>query len=169
MAENGTHSIFRLTSGSPLHTETAVSDKIEFDDDAAVPDSKGHVVSIRSVMQMIDNDNPTPGAQDAPGSQDVGNAPDVIEIKGYFDETGGATTSIGNIRTWMRNAKKIKTLYPHGRFGFRSDSRSEFNVTPTTAGGYQLIYFDVEDVLEFAQPKFTIRLKFVGDKTLLGA
>ena len=169
MAENGTHSIFRLTSGSPLHTETAVSDKIEFDDDAAVPDSKGHVVSIRSVLQMIDNDNPTPGAQDAPGSQDVGNAPDVIEIKGYFDETGGATTSIGNIRTWMRNAKKIKTLYPHGRFGFRSDSRSEFDVTPTTAGGYQLIYFDVEDVLEFAQPKFTIRLKFVGDKTLLGA
>lgn len=167
MAINGDHSIFRLNSGG-ITTETATSDKVEFDGTAAVPDARSHITSIRIVQQMIDNDNPIPGSQDAPGSQDVGNAPDLLEIKGYFDETGGQSLAVNSFMVWMRNAKKTKTLYPHGGFGFRSNKRDEYNVTPTSAGGYQLLRFEIEDVLEFSQPKFTILMKFVGDKTLLG-
>ena len=168
MVTNGTHSIFRLTSAAPLHIEDNVSDKVEFDGDAVVPDSKGRIISIKPIMRMIDNDNPVPGSQDAPGSQDVGNAPDFIEIRGYFDEATGKSLGPTSLRNWMRNPKKIKTLYPHGRFGFRSNVRDEWNVTPDTTGGYQLIYFDLDDTVELNQPKFLIRLKFVADKTLLG-
>lgn len=168
MAINGTHSIFRLTNNT-LTTETQVSDKVEFDGDAAVPDGKSKIISIRPIMQMIDNDNPVPGSEDAPGSQDVGNAPAYIEIKGYFDETGGQALGPTTFRNWMRNAKKVKTHYPYGRFGFRSNDRDEFDAVCDSTGGYQLVHFEMEDVVDVSQPKFMARLKFVGDFTLLGA
>lgn len=167
MAINGTHSIFRLTTIG-ISTETATSDKVEFDDDATVPDGRSHITSIRPVFQMIDNDNPVPGSTDSPGSQDVGNAPMFLELEGYFEESGGQSFAVTSLENWMTNAKKIKTDYPFGRFGFRSDERDEFNVTPDSTGGYQLVYFEMRDIQDIPQPKFIIRLKFSGDFTLLG-
>lgn len=164
----GEHAIFRLTNGVST-TEAAVSDKVEFGDGAIVPDNKGRITSIRRVYQSIGTDNPNPGSQNSPNSQDTGNAPFVIEIRGHFDESQGATTSITNITNWEENPKVVKTLYPKGRFGFRSNLRPEMNVTPVATGGYRLDYVEMTHPIETPRTEFIIRLKFVGDMTIRGA
>lgn len=162
MAVNGQHSIFRVTTAGQTET-TLVTDKIEFDDDNAVPDARSFIISIKPIFQAINTDNPNPGSQNMPNSQDTGNAPVIIELKGYFDENAGVAGGIKKFRTWMTGAKVIKTLYPKGRFGFRSDDRTEYNVAPSTTSGYQLVHFELEDVGEFNLIPFVCRLKFVGD------
>jgi len=163
----GIHAIFRLTTGGN-NTEALVSDKIEFNGDAVVPDSRAFLDSIRPVYQAVNTDTPNPGSQNSPNSQDTGNVPFILELKGHFDETGGTTLGINTLNNWSENPKVIKTLYPKGRFGFRSDERDEYNVTPVASGGYQLTFIDMIDVLEFSRIEFTLRLKFVGDMNIRG-
>lgn len=164
----GQHAIFRLTNGVST-TEASVSDKIEFGTGALVPDSKGQITSIMPVYQAIGTDNPNPGSQDSPNSQDSGNAPFTIEIRGHFDESAGATSSITNITNWTENPKVIKTLYPKGRFGWRSDERPEYDVVPVATGGYKLDFVQIIDPVESPRIEFIIRLKFVGVMSIRGA
>jgi len=163
MAVNGKHCIFRLTDGTNT-TETSVSDKIEFDNDNAVPDARAHIISIKPTMQAINTDNPNPGSQASPNSQDTGNAPIMLELKGYFDENAGVAAGIETVKDWMNAAKVIKTLYPKGRFGFRSSDRAEWNIVPVATSGYQIVHFELEDVVEYNIIPFIIRLKHVGAK-----
>jgi hypothetical protein len=163
MAVNGTHAIIRYTSGGQTET-TILTDKIEFDDDNLVPDARSHIKSIRPIMSVINTDNANPGSLDSPNSQDTGRAPTFVEIKGYFDEKDGTAAGIESLKDWMNEPNVIKTLYPKGRFGFRSNDRSEWNMVPTADGGYQITHFEIEDIVEFNNPQFIIRLKYVGDK-----
>jgi hypothetical protein len=168
MAVNGDHSIFRMTTAGD-NTETLIlTDKIEFDGDHVVPDARSHITSIKPRMGAINTDNPNPGSQDSPNSQDTGNAPTLIQIDGYFYEDSGTAQGIAKFRDWMRNVKVVKTDYPKGRFGFRSDSRPEFNVTPTSTSGYQLMSFEIDDIVEWNKQFFTVVLKHVGDASALG-
>lgn len=163
MAVNGGASIFRLSSAGN-NTETLVSDKIEFGGDAMIPDAKWFLTSVRPVYTAINTDNPNPGSTKSPNSQDTGNAPFMLELKGYFDESSSTTLGISTfIVNWIQNRKVVKTHYPKGRFGFRSDDRPEFNVTPDSTGGYQFVSFDAVDPIEEPKTRFTILLKFVGD------
>lgn len=162
MTIEGTHSIFRVTTVGQTET-TLTIDKIEFDDDNNTPDARSFIVSIKPIMQAINTDNPNPGSRNMPNSQDTGNAPIMLELKGYFDENAGVAGGIALFRSWMTGAKVIKTLYPKGRFGFRSDDRGEFDIAPSTTSGYQLVHFELEDVVEYNIIPFVCRLKFVGD------
>lgn len=165
MAINGKHSIFRVSSSGQTET-TVATDKIEFDDNNIVPDARSHIISIRPIHQVVNTDNPNPGSQNLPNSQDTGNAPIIVEIKGYFDENAGVAGAILKLREWVTGKKVVKTTFPKGRFGFRSDDRTEWNAVPITTGGYHLVHFELEDVVEFNIIPFVIRLKFVGSPTL---
>lgn len=167
MAIDGNVSIFRLTSGG--QTETLVSDKVEFDNDNAVPDSSAHVISAKHSMGIIDTKNPNPGSQDAPSGPDSGNRNPTVELRGYFDEKSGDTLAITSLVNWLRSAKVIKTLYPKGRFGYRNNVRDEFDVVPTTLGGYKITAFETDERYEYLGiVPFFIQLTFYGDHTLLG-
>ena len=168
MAINGAHSIFRLTI-APSNTETLVTDKIEFDGTATEPDNKGRITSIRVVTAVISTENQNPGSQDSANSQDTGKTPLILEIHGFFDESvSGKADGIARLRDWWREAKKIKTLYPKGRFGFRSDGRPEYNLTPDATTGYILLAVDITDTVSVSKPDFIIHLKHDGDVQKLG-
>lgn len=164
MAVAGTHSIFKLDATKT--TETAATDKIEFDGTAATPDARSHLTSIRPILNAINTDNPNPGSQDFPNSQDTGNAPFILELEGYFDESGGTALGIDKFRTWLMSSRVLKSNYPKGVFGFRSDTRPEFDIVPTTLGGYQVIHFELKDTLEYSTIPFMCRLKYVGEVSL---
>jgi len=167
MAINGTHAIFRLTTGSPS-TETGTTDKIEFNGTPVVPDARGFLDSIRPVYQAIDTQLPNPGSQDSPTLPDTGNAPFILELKGHFDEGTGTAGGINTLSTWSQEPKVIKTLYPKGRFGFRSDERNEYDLTPVPTSGYHLTSIDILDPLESPRIDFVIRLTHEGDLSLRG-
>lgn len=167
MAVNGAHSIFRLTTGLAVN-EDQTPDKIEFDGTATSPDSKGHINRVRIPATITDTENPNPGSQNSANSQDTGKPPLIIEFHGFFDETAGRSDGIALLRDWWREAKKIKTLYPKGRFGIRSDSRPEFNLTPTSTTGYLLVSVEIDDRVGISKPDFIIRLKHDGDVQSLG-
>ena len=169
MAINGEHSIFRLTSAG-LNTETLVSDKIEFDGNAVVPDAKSSITDIKPIYNAVKTENPNPGSQDSSSGQDTGNAPFTIEITGFIDRSSGTALGISSIfRPWMRQAKVIKTHYPKGRFGFRSTQFPEFNVTPGATGGFKFSHIEFPYKCgTTGQFPFVLTLDFYGDMSLLG-
>ena len=169
MAINGEHCIFRLTTAG--QTETAVSDKIEFDGDAVVPDAKSSITDIHPIYNAVKTENPNPGSQNSSSGQDTGNAPFTIKITGFIDKSSGSALGISSIfRVWMKTAKVIKTHYPKGRFGFRSNEFPEFNVVPTTAGGYKFAHIELPYKCGIkAKVPFVLTLDFYGDMDLLGA
>ena len=168
MAINGNISLFRLTDAIST-SETAVTDKIEFDNDNVIPDSKSHILGMRPVFAAIETDNTNPGSQDPVKAQDTGNFPLIIELTGYFNEKAGDALGIATFRNWMRTAKVIKTLYPRGRMGLRNNIRPEFNVLPASTGGYRLVAFELDERYEFLGiVPFVCRLRFDGLFTLVG-
>jgi len=169
MAIHGEHSIFRLTT-SGLNTETLVSDKIEFDGSAVIPDAKSHITDIKPVYNAIKTENPNPGSQNSSSGQDTGNAPFSIEIRGFIDKSSGSALGISSIfRVWMKQDKVVKTDYPKGRFGFRSTQFPEFNATPGTTGGYRFSHIEFPyKTGTTGRINFILTLDFYGDMTLLG-
>lgn len=167
MAENGTASIFRVTTSG--QTETLVTDKVDMGSGAVTPDAKTHLVRMKPRMQIIETENPNPGSQDAPTRQDVGNAPLIVDIWGYFKEQSGDALAITTFRNWMKSPKIIKNLFQKGRFGLRNNIRPEFDCTPDNTGGYQLVVFETDERYDFLGiVPFYCQLKFYGDFDRLG-
>jgi len=170
MAINGEHSIFRLST-SGISDETSTSDKIEFDGDAIIPDAKSHITGIHPIYRAVKTENPNPGSQDSSAGQDTGNAPFSLKLTGFIDKTSGSALAISSLfNVWQRQPKVIKTHYPKGRFGFRSDDVPYWNVTPGTTGGYRFVGIEYPYKPGITgQIPFILTLDFYGDMSLLGA
>jgi len=176
MAIDGNISIYRFTTDG--QTETAITDKVEFDTSASngvavTPDAKSHVEFIKIVMEKIHTEQPIPGSNDPINIQDTGLGIVTVTLTGFFDELAGTALAIDDIATWMVEANQNTSL-SKGRFGLRMDERSEFNATPDgtspNARGYNLITFELGEI-STEWPSiipFTIVLQYNGDITQLG-
>lgn len=173
MAINGNICLFRLTSGGGT-TETAVTDKIEFDTSATngastQPDARSHVDTFNVILTLVTQENPVPDTNDPSGLQDTGLATVQYELTGFFDGKGGTAGAVEDFRDWLTNPK-TDTAYPFGRFGIRNDQRPEYDVVPTSARGLLLEHFETTDVYEFTgKTGFTVRLRYNGAISGLGA
>jgi len=176
MAIDGNISIYRFTTDG--QTETAISDKVEFDTSATngvavTPDAKSHVELIKVIMEKIHTEQPIPGSNDPINIQDTGLGIVTVTLTGFFDEKSGTALAIDDIATWMVQANQ-NTALSKGRFGLRMDERPEFNATPDgtspNARGYNLITFELGEIdTEFPQIiPFIIVLQYNGDITQLG-
>ena len=172
MAINGNICIFRLTSGGGT-TETAVTDKIEFDTSATngastQPDARSHIETYKVILSLVTQENPNPNTNNPNSLQDTGLAIVHYEITGFFDRTGETPLGIRNFRNWLRQ-DKTSTSFPFARFGIRNDQRAEFDVVPTTTEGLMLEHFETQDEYEYTgRTSFTARLRFNGNITNLG-
>jgi len=163
----GTISIFRLTTTG--QTETAVSDKIEFNGDAVVPDAKSFIQNVRPIFSVVGQENETPDSNNPSLLDETGLAFMGLEITGYFK--GNEATrplAIRNIRNWFK-ADKTNSDFPFGRFGFRNDVDDEFDVTPSATWGYILEHFEIDLSYPTRDHKFIIKLRFNGDITGLNS
>jgi len=93
MAIDGNICIFRLTSGAGT-TETAVTDKVEFDTSSTngastVPDARSHIETYKVILSLVTQENPNPNTNNPNSLQDTGLAIVEYEITGFFDGTGG--------------------------------------------------------------------------------
>ena len=172
MAINGNICIFRLTSGGGT-TETAVTDKIEFDTSATngastQPDARSHIETYKVILSLVTQENPNPNTNNPNSLQDTGLAVVEYELSGFFDSTGGTANAIEDFRDWLTSAK-TDSAYPFGRFGIRNDQRDEYNVVPTSARGLMLEHFETGDEYEFTgRTPFTVKLRYNGDISGLG-
>ncbi len=176
MAIDGNISVYRFTTDG--QTETAISDKVEFDESATngvsvTPDARSHVESVKISMKKIHTEQPIPGSNDPINIQDTGLGVVTVTLKGYFDENTGTALGIDDITTWMVEAGQNVALFK-GRFGLRMDERPEFNALPDgtapNARGYNLIDFDIGEIdQEFpAHIPFVLVLQYNGDIAQLG-
>ena len=105
MAIDGNICIFRLTSGAGT-TETAVTDKVEFDTSSSngvstQPDARSHIETYKVVLSLVTQENPNPNTNNPNSLQDTGLAVVVFELTGFFDSTGGTAGAIEDIRDWL--------------------------------------------------------------------
>ena len=172
MAINGNICIFRLTSGAGT-TETAVTDKIEFDTSATngvstQPDARSHIETYKVILSLVTQENPNPNTNNPNSLQDTGLAVVEYELTGFFDSTVATASAIEDFRDWLTTAK-TDTAYPFGRFGIRNDQRDEIDVVPQTTQGLMLEHFETNDEYEYTgRTGFTVRLRFNGDISGLG-
>jgi hypothetical protein len=164
MAINGEISIFRLTTSG--QTETAVSDKVEFNGDAVIPDALSFIQDIRPIMSLIGQENETPGSNNPSNLDETGLAFTGLEINGYFrGNTATQPTGINSIKNWLKQGNQKSSDFPEGRFGFRNDINDDFDLVPSSTSGYLLESFE----LIYKYPErihyFVIKLRFQGDIT----
>ena len=98
MAINGNVCLFRLTAGGGT-TETAVTDKIEFDTSATngaatQPDARSHIDTYNVILTLVTQENPVPDTNDPSGLQDTGLATVQYELTGFFDGKGGTAAAV---------------------------------------------------------------------------
>lgn len=168
MAVNGTISIFRLTTSG--QTETAVSDKIEFNGDAVIPDALSMIQSVTPIMSLIGQENETPGSNNPSNLDETGLAFVGLEITGYFK--GNESTkpaAIRSIRNWLKQGDQKNDDFDEGRFGFRNNENNEFDLVPSATAGYIIEHFDCRFVYPVKNHHFTIKLRFQGDITELNS
>lgn len=165
MAINGEISIFRFTTSGT--TETATSDKVEFNGDAIIPDEKSFIQTIKPIMSLVGQENDTPDSNNPSLLDETGLAFVGLEIVGYFKGNESLRPfAINTLRNWMQ-ADKTNSDFPFGRFGIRNDIDGDFDLVPTATEGYILEYFDVVYDYTNRDYKFLIKLRFNGDITSL--
>ena len=162
MVLNGVMSIFRFTN--PADTETAISDKIEFNGNAAVPDAKSFIKTIKPIMSIIGQENETPDSNNPSNIDETGLALVGLEINGYFKANEATRPlAIRNIRNWFKQGNQKTADFPHGRFGIRNDIDDEFDLAPSATSGYIIEHFEcVYDYSNRDYP-FLLKLRFQNE------
>ena len=167
MAINGIISIFRFAN--PTDTETTISDKIEFNGDAATPDAKSFIKTVKPIMSIVGQENDTPDSNNPSHLDETGLAFVGLEITGYFKGNEPLRPfAIRNIRNWMKEAKKNDD-FPEGRFGFRNNIDNEFDLVPSSTSGYILEHFECEFNYSNRDYPFLIKLRFQNEITDLNS
>lgn len=159
MAINGTFSIFRFTSGG--ETETTITDKIEFNGDAATPDARSFIQNVKPILSLIGQENETPDSNNPSNLDETGLAFVGLEIRGYFK--GNESTrplAMREFRDWLKEGDQKTATYPHGRFGFRNNIDNEYDLAPSATSGYLLEYFDTDQDYTTKRYEFLIKLRF---------
>lgn len=163
MPVNGTISIYRVTATPATDTETEVSDKVEFNGDAAVPDTLSKIQSIKPIMTIIGQENETPDSNNPSLLDETGLAFVGLEISGYFKGNESSRPKAPRtFRNWMKADKK-NSDFPFGRFGFRNSIDNEFDLVPSAIAGYILEHFEYESNYRNRDYQFFAKLRFQGD------
>lgn len=164
MAINGDFSIFRLTTSG--QTETAVSDKVEFNGDAVIPDALSFIKEIVPIMSLIGQENETPDSNNPSNLDETGLAFAGLEIRGYFKGNEDTQpTGINSIKNWLKQGDQKNDDFPEGRFGFRNAINGDFDLVPSSTSGYLLEHFDMTYSYPNRNHNFIIKLRFQGDIT----
>ena len=168
MTTHGKLSIFRMTDTTDTE-DNITDDKVEFDDDAAVPDNRSGLVSFTPVLSRTSTDNPAP-FQEIARKPDTGFAGNRYSLNVFFDESdGNRALAIAKLRDFETQQNFIKGKFREGRIGLRNDYRPEFNVIPDNTAGYKLISFELtQELLHHTIIYGTIILEFSGDASRLG-
>ena len=163
MAINGKVSIFRFTETT--NTETSITDKVEFDGNAAVPDGRSGIRSYNINTSRTQTQVSAP-FQETARKPDTGFNGTRYILNVFFDESIAAALAIARIRTWSEEPNSVKGKFKNGRFGIRNEYRPEFNLTPDNTEGYKLVSFEINHDLAYAGIiPGTIILEYSGDRS----
>lgn len=162
MAINGEFSIVRFTNSTD--TETAISDKLEFNGDALTPDARSKIQHVIPIFSVPAQENETPDSNNPNSLDETGLAFFGIEITGYFiGNESLSPLAIRLLRGWWKTDKKVPTDFEFGRFGFRNNKNNEFDLVPSASSGYVLEHFEVDlDYTTGNRFPFVIKLRFNG-------
>ena len=161
MTTHGELAIFRMSL--PTDTESSLTDKIEFDTDAIVPDSRSKTVSIGGDDNRTDTKNPAPFLNMA-RVPDTGFDGNMYTLNLYFDERAGLAEGIKRIVQWQSRDNALPTIFKNGRFGIRNNYRPEHDLVPDNTAGYKLHKFNTFTDLRVSRVTFgTLILKFSGN------
>jgi len=156
MAEAGTASIFRLSTGTTTEAAAKTANEIiEFNGTSLAPDDNGKIESmeLHYVEDLSIQPNPNRHLSQI---QDGKLGTMELTIKGSFtnpDTAGG----IAEFQSWMI-ADKTDTTFVFGRFGIRYNKMTQIEVLPTATQGYILFDFQLIDIEEFQNiAKFVAR------------
>ena len=138
MVTHGLITIFRMTNAGDTE-ESILTDKIEFDGDAQVPDNKSGVMSYSISPTRRDPDNPLPHSNET-DRQDAGFGGNTYTLDAlYIEDVNSRALGIAKLRDWIREDQTIDGIFDKGRFGIRNDVRPEYNLTPNNDSGYKII------------------------------
>lgn len=141
MVTHGKFSIYRMTEIADTE-DTILTDKIEFDGDAMVPDGRTGIVSFRPIISRTQTQNPAPFLEIA-RKPDTGFEGVRYAITVLFDESAGRAGAIAKLSEWLQSPNSIRGKFKEGRFGIRNDYRPEFNLLPDNNQGYKIVNFDL--------------------------
>lgn len=147
MVQAGNAAIFRIdTNGETEVTAKTANQIIEFNGDAGSPDARSKLRSAKIKFTEDISIHPNPNrhlSQVQAGKLGV----QIVTLRGYFTtpKSAGGITRFFNFMTNDKTNSALK----FGRFGIRVDNMSQLDLTPSTAIGYILQDFEVEDVEEF--------------------
>lgn len=162
MPINGEFSIYRFSSASD--TESGISDKLEFNGDAVIPDSRSFIQHVKPLIGIIGQENQTPDSNNPSLVDETGTDIVGVKIIGYLDGSSSQSPfAIRLLRNWKKTDQKIAGL-TFGRFGFRNNRNNEFDLTPSATSGYILQNFEIDfDYTAGFRFPFEINLLFQGD------
>ena len=162
MATHGKLVIFRMSDTTDTE-DNITADKVEFDDDAVIPDGRSGVVSFNPIISRTSTENPAPFEEFA-RKPDTGFAGNRYTLNVFFDESdGNRAEAIEKIKEWITQENSEKGKFKEGRFGIRNDYRPEFNLTPDNTKGYKILTFDInQDLLHHTIVRATIVLELSG-------
>ena len=156
MAEAGTASIFRLSTGTTTEAAAKTANEIiEFNGTSLSPDDNGKIESM--TLQYVEDLSIQPNPnRHLSQIQDGKLGTMELTIKGSFinpDTAGG----IAEFQSWMI-ADKTDATFVFGRFGIRYNKMTQIEVLPTATQGYILFDFELIDIEEFQNiAKFVAR------------
>ena len=162
MAEAGTASIFRLSTGTTTEAAAkAANDIIEFNGTSLNPDDNGSItlMELHYIEDLSIQPNPNRHLSEI---QDGKLGTMELIITGNFKNPHTAG-GIAKFQTWMINDKD-DTTFVFGRFGIRYNKMTQIEVLPTATQGYILFDFQLTDVEEF-QNKVNFIARFYKNGT----
>ena len=166
MAVNGDVSFYRLAAAND--TESSVSDKVEFEGTASLPDNRSGIVSFDPVLGRHKPENPLPHANKA-DKPDTGFAGDTYTFELVFDEETGRAGAIAKFRDWLAGDQTVDGIFDEGSIGVRNNYRPEYNLHPNNNAGYKVVSFSIHQNLALQNFVYgTLILEFSGDPARLG-
>ena len=165
MAVNGTVSIYKMTDTTDV--ENTITDKIEFDGNARVPDGGTGIVSYRVRLKRTETQNSAPLLEES-RNPDVGFNGAMYVFNIFFDESVTSSNSIAKLVSWFQDANSVKQKFRQGRFGIRNNYENAFDMLPTNVYGLKFVDFDFEHDIAFNIKRATITLQHSGEATGIG-
>ena len=148
-------------------SEDNISDKIEFNGDAEIPDSRSGTLSteinVRRRRPKLDN-----AFEENVIKQDGGFEGSTYTINAIFDESTGTALALARLRNWLGRSNVVRGHFKHGRIGIRNNYRPEFNLIPNNDAGFKLQDVRLKLPSNEARVDATIVLEFSGTPTRFG-
>lgn len=142
------------------------ADKVEFNGDAAEPDAKSWVSSLRPVLGRTPTENPAPFLEIV-RKPDTGFGAARYALDMLFDRSAGIPDGYSRIKTWITEAGAIAGKFRNGRFGIRDDYLG-VSLTPDNDAGFKLASFEpVLDMRFRDYIRATLTVEFSGDVSQL--